>query len=788
MNLLKKLIRDIVSAKGQFIAIILVVFLGSYFFTGLSSGSRLLQDYTDTYYSDHNLADIWMYYSGITADDIMGLGELDGVEDYELRFTYQASASDKKLMVHSFDENSQINTLYIVSGTLPEQPFDIAIDYEFALANSLHLGDEIIYSADGTEAQYKVTAFIENPEYVTKIAEDGNGFPEHEIYGIAYVHYSTITELSELTGITTEYDELLVKVSDGYDYHTVIRNVENYIENTGYLYGYTRDLNPSVSALAGDIEQFESLSLVLPIIFFFVAALMTYIAMRRLIDTQKTQIGIMKALGVKKWKIMVHYISFPIIPSVIGSLSGGICGSLSFPQILLMLFDDTYDLPGIGIRVYMNLVIPAMLLATISGIAASYFSCRRTLKLNAALAMRPPLPQAGRKIFLERNTDLWCSLPGDNKIVLRNILCSKRRAFLSCIGIAGSVALMITGFAMYDSTDELIERTYSEIYKYDAIVDLYYYTSEHGSITMTNPYSIPVPEDADVLLVPIINFEVDDKDHTTFGTIRVLENNSDFFRVLDEGLNELAVPEDGIIISQRLADSHNLKAGDALTVKLIDSYYAGAVMNAQIVGISEQYLTQDIYCSPDLFQKQGLDLNPLTMYLNLNNGMTLDELTDFYSGVAEVSSVTSLADQRLAVETYTESMLAILAIMIIGGMLLSFAVIYNISVINIMERRTTLSTMKVLGYSKKKIVGILEKENYLLSAIGIIIGIPLGFLLMYAVFDASATDEMSFPYVVHTMSVIISCILALLFTFISNLPLRRKIKNVNMVESLKTQD
>jgi len=786
MNLLKKLFRDVWEAKGQFLAIILAILLGSAVLTGLSSASQLLREYTDNYYSEYNLADIWMYYSSITSEDTESISDIEGVEDYELRFTFQQTLLDKTLQVYSFDENTKINRLFNVDGTLPENPFEIAIDYEFALANDLSLGEDISYIVDGTTIEYTITAFIENPEYVIKLPNDGNGFPEHEIYGVAYVHYSTIPELSALIGIPVTYDEIIVTLKEGLDANAIIREIEKTVPNEAYLLGYTREQNSGYSMLSGDIEQYESLGYIFPVVFYLVAALMTYIAMRRIIDSQKIQIGIMKALGVKKAKIMAHYILFPVLPCTIGSFVGGIIGSIALPEFLIKyMFAETYDLPGITTKVFLSLVIPAIIISTGLGVLAAHFSCHKTLKLSASSAMRPFLPKSGKKILLERVAPIWNNFSGSTRIVYRNIFCNKKRAFMSCVGVVGSVALMMTAFAMKDSTALLIEQTYNDIYRYDGIVNFSYFTSDHGNITLTDVKSIPVPENTEVLYVPMLNFEVKDENKTTLGTVVVLDHNSDFYRSVDSNMNEITIPDNGIIISKRLAESHGLSIGDELEVKLTDSNYGGKSFTGTITAISEQYITQDIYCTSGFLEQMDIEPLALTMLVNLRGEATIDDIKDFYDNEKAVSSVVSLAEQKESIENYTEVMNSLVAILVVAAMLLSFSVIYNISLINLLERRTTLATMKVLGYRKNKIAKVFEYENMFLTMFGVMIGIPLGFLLMKAVFDASATDEKSFPYFISTLSIILSCGLAVLFTFISNLPIRRKIKNINMTETLK---
>ncbi len=500
--------------------------------------------------------------------------------------------------------------------------------------------------------------------------------------------------------------------------------------------------------------------------------------MTRLVDHQRNQIGIMKALGVKKSKIMIHYIEYPIIITLVGSLFGSIIGSILVPKYMILMYEGTYTLPGIGIRLYPEKILLSVVIAIIFGVLASYFSCRKTLKESASSAMRPLAPKAGKKLLIERCKKIWAGLSYSNKIVMRNTFSNKKRAILSSIGIIGSISLIITAFGMKDSMDKVLDTQYDKIYNYDFKVS---YTDNKVSAE-----ELDLPENITYKEVMETSYEVKNDNEVLNGSIVCIDDNKDYISILDLDEKDINVSDDGVIISKYLSEKFNLKKGDTIKIKLTGPDYKGASFNAKIINVSTQYMTQDIYCTQNLLKENNIDTKSTALLVKLTNNNSYKKVLDSFKNQSKVDNVVSTKESKADLVEYCAAMNSLVALLIVFALLLSFAVIYNISSINIMERERVIATLKVLGNRRNKINGLILKENMIITVIAVILGTPIGLLLLKFILLSAETDAFSYPLVISVRTIILPIILTFLFTFVSSLALRRKIKKVDMVEALKT--
>lgn len=780
MKLFKKLLRDLKESKGQFIAITIVIIIGALCFTGFSTMTSVFKDYIDDYYKKYNLADIWSYYYQISSDDINKIENIDGVNSaegrYSLDFKYKVDDEDTTIRLHSYSEDSKINIPYIVEGDYPKSTHDVVLDNNYAQKHNIKVGDKITLNYENKKnIDLTVTGLIEDVEYVEKIINSYDSIPDHSKYGIGYFNEDIVTEIA---GKKMPYTDVLVDTTDKADTGKIIDKIEEETKNSSYLYSIDRSKQISYAAFNGEIEQFGSISALFPVLFYGIAAIIIFITMTRLVDHQRNQIGIMKALGVKKSKIMIHYIEYPIIITLVGSLFGSIIGSILVPKYMILMYEGTYTLPGIGIRLYTEKILLSVVIAIIFGVLASYFSCRKTLKESASSAMRPLAPKAGKKLLIERCKKIWAGLSYSNKIVMRNTFSNKKRAILSSIGIIGSISLIITAFGMKDSMDKVLDTQYDKIYNYDFKVS---YTDNKVSAE-----ELDLPENITYKEVMETSYEVKNDNEVLNGSIVCIDDNKDYISILDLDEKDINVSDDGVIISKYLSEKFNLKKGDTIKIKLTGPDYKGASFNAKIINVSTQYMTQDIYCTQNLLKENNIDTKSTALLVKLTNNNSYKKVLDSFKNQSKVDNVVSTKESKADLVEYCAAMNSLVALLIVFALLLSFAVIYNISSINIMERERVIATLKVLGNRRNKINGLILKENMIITVIAVILGTPIGLLLLKFILLSAETDTFSYPLVISVRTIILPIILTFLFTFVSSLALRRKIKKVDMVEALKT--
>ena len=785
-----KSFRDLLKNKFQLLAVMIVVILGSMLFIGFSSTADIEKDYIDKYYSESNLPDLWLYYQSISKEKANELKEIDGVKDiltrYENRFCVDSFEYQSELTLMSLDKSSDISNPYIVSGKLPSDNHDIAIDKEYAKANNIKLGDKIVISCYGYETQVTVTAEVESVEYLVKLPDTLSDIPNHKAYGIGYIKEELY---EEEFGMSDSYNEVLIDLINNDDADKIALQAEEMTKDETFLYSAPRELNSSYTMFQSQIEQSISFATLCPVVFFVIAAVMIFITLTNTISRQRKQIGIMKSLGYKNINILTHYITGPAIICVAGSIIGGLIGSYAVPSFMLNAIGGQYDLPDIGIEVYLSNILPSAVLILLCAVVSVALACHKIIRENTASMMRPVSPKDEHKLLIERCNKFWNKLSTSSRVVFRNIFSNKTRTILNAIGIIGSTAVIIVGTGLGDSVDDLLRIQYEEILICDAEVRFNStVTNDNGSVSAVDLSDIDVPEGTEALPYSDILCRFDSDDNVTYVNLIAFEeqNYDKYYSVQDENGNSLMTNDDGIIISQRLCKKYGYEKGDTVKFKTIDPNFESKDIEAKITDISYQYLTQQIYCTPAFLEKCGITPNPLNMHLIIDeNKISYEETENHFLDMPEINSVKSVDKIATDMIEYCSTAIRTVVILVIAAFIISLAVVSCISSINYTERKRNLATMKVMGYSNRNIFGLFVKENIFITIIGLIAGIPLGLVLLNVILEAHETTTCAYPHPDCTSNVIIAFVLVILFTLVANYTVRKKVNKLNMVDNLK---
>ncbi|MDP5277036.1 ABC transporter permease [Chengkuizengella axinellae] len=778
-KLLLKLLRDLKEFKGQFISITLVIAVGAFFFAGFSTFSKNLSEYSSKYYEDSNLTDLWVYFDSISPEDINIFRQIDEIKNIEGRYVLDVNQKFDEvtttLKLHSIPENNKINKIQIIGGGRPTNFQSIVIDTDYAKEHNFSIGDEIEISTPFNDILLKISGFGESSEYTIKSRDTSDFPPNHKEYGIAYVSEST---MAYITG-NNNYNEVLIDVDDPTDAELVESKIIETSEQTNFLYTLKRDLNLSYKQFTGEIKQQEELAKILPLIFFLVAAVITFLTVSRLVDSQRTQIGIMKALGNNNLKIISHYLGYAMITGLVGGIIGSVLGSIFLPEIFMDQVRAIVSLPGFRINIYYENIVLASLFSVFFGVISSYLSCKKILKESASSGMRAKPPKEVRSTSLEKNTKLWEKLSYGNKLILRNILLNKKRAIYSSLGIVCCVSLLILSFGYLDSRELLIDKQYNEVHQYDLKV----------------VYNTPI-EDRNNLGIPInslyyntlaeTNVVITNIDEVVDSNLIITSKENNFINNYDYNGTLLPLDNQGVIIAERFAKNYNLSKGDTLSLKLIGSEYKGRTIDVKISNISVQYINQEIFATPELLTKLGVNFPPSTLLIKAQDSMDIDNIYNTFNTMNNVKEVKSIDEVQKITESGLQNLFNMIVVLIICAVVLSSAAIYNISIINITERIRELATLKVLGYHRNKINKLIFIENILITIFGIVVGIPTGIVLYISIIKRFTLDNMVFPIILSLDSILFPIIITISVTILCTLSLRRTVKNINMIESLKS--
>ncbi len=538
-----------------------------------------------------------------------------------------------------------------------------------------------------------------------------------------------------------------------------------------------------------DAERIGNLGEVFPAIFFLVAALVSLTTMTRMIEEERTQIGTLKALGYSKKSIAMKYILYALLASLLGSIIGVLIGEKVIPFIVIKAYKILYNsIPNIIIPYNMYYAFLSTLIAVGTITITAFLSCYKELHLVPANLMRPQAPKLGKRVFLERVTFIWNRLNFTSKSTIRNLIRYKKRFFMTVFGIGGCMALLLVGFGIKDSVSAMSDIQYVKLWHQDAIISIDEEASEEEKGEL-NSYLDNHKEITNSLYVREISLDAkSDKSTKNVNLIVPMDvNRIDEFITLKNRITHetLTIPEDGVIITEKLASLLDVKVGERITI--LDGDYAS--QDVVVKGITENYMLHYIFMSNSLYKSLYEDtIHYNKVYIKTNNAsLHFEEL--LASEVLEKDyclSVLFTTEFQKTITNMLNSLNLVVYVLIISAGLLAFIVLYNLNNININERKRELATLKVLGFYDMEVSAYVYRENTLLTIIGTVLGIVLGIFLHRYVILTTEIDAIMFGRNIKVISFILSSILTFVFSLIVNYVMYFKLKKIDMVESLKS--
>ncbi len=544
-----------------------------------------------------------------------------------------------------------------------------------------------------------------------------------------------------------------------------------------------------------DSDSIGAIGTVFPMIFFFVAALVSLTTMTRMVEEERMQIGTLKALGYSKGAIASKYLLYSATASIAGSIIGVFVGELSIPPLIITAYRAVYYNLGDNI-IHLNAwyAISAGLVATLCTTLAAFGACYYSLRSVPASLMRPVAPKAGRRTLVEKITFIWQRLNFGQKSAVRNLFRYKKRFFMTLFGVGGCMALLIVGLGIRDSVSMMTEKQYGEIFHYTSIV------SVDSSITraerremLSKLTAVPNIEgyiQANRTMISATAEVTTDKDDEKRAYLVVPTDVDQFpnFVTLKErtgGQKSVSLADNGVVITEKYADLLGVGVGDSIYLKIDESTVTPK--EVKVIGITENYIFNYIYMTPTLYLSM-YNVEPEINILMLKNNELLND-ENFKTALSRIDGVNSVitnADELESINKVINNLYFIIILMVVSAAVLAFVVLYNLNNINITERRRELATFKLLGFYNNELATYVYRENIILSIFGIILGIVMGVVLHRFVMITVETDVYMFGRELKIWSIIIAIALTVLFTVIVNAITYFSLKKIDMVESLKS--
>ena len=734
-----------------------MAFLGVYVFTGFGAESFGFEETSSTYYGETNLADGWIYASNIDDDFVNKVNDLSSTKDSERKLIVNSIAdfdNDSDITLH-FLEDNDISKFYLVKG----EEFNLSdgdgvwLDIRFAEAKNLTVGDNISFTFEGMTVEKEIKGLGYSPEHLYQTS-DSSMIPDYGKMGFAYLSYEAFP-VSDVP-----YNVLLVK----YDGNS--SNYEKQLDDDltrDYSSFLPRAQHPSFAEFQDETEQHQMMTDVIPVIFIIISMLTLLTTMTRIINNQRMQIGVLKALGFKNRTIMFHYISYGFWMVLAGSILGLILGPLTLPPIMFEEMADLYSIPYWLTGFNISFIVVTLLMVVLAALI-SYFACRNIVNESPSSAIRPKIPKVSTSGFLEK-LGIWKKFSFNVRWNYRDAKRNKFRALMSIVGVMACTLIIVASFGCMDGFDEMKEWEYTDINHYSSKLVL------EDNITASQIDYIADDVGGEKLMESSI--EIKSGDIKKSGVITVLDDNK-LYTPTDDNKNPISISSNEVSISTKMAQLLGVGVGDTIKWHIMGS---DKWISTKVDKIHSDPTSQGIIVSKEKLDDLGLNYTATSVISS--HGVDKN-----YSGVKTIFSMDSLTDSW---DDMMESSMTIIYLLAAFASLLSVIVLYNLGLLSFTEIKREFATLKVLGFKSSQLRKLLLTQNLWFTTIGFVIGVPLGREVLQYLWGTMG-DSFYLKANISLKTLIITFLITYVVSILVNLMFSGKIKKLNMVESLKDNE
>ena len=754
MLLFKKMLRDISKHKLQFIAIFLMCFFAIYIFVGVGSEAYGIETNLNKYYNDTNMANVWVYNDTFTNSTINKINNLDSTIQVERQLVINTVGDMKNnpdIKLH-FIENNTISKYYPIKGPNIDinDKNGIWLDKRFADTCNIHIGDKIKLKYNNIIIEKTVRGLGYSPEYVFE--EPKKTFiPDFHLQGFGYMSYKAFPKEN------INYNTLLIRTNENTskyqeDLNTISSNYSIYL---------TRDSQLSHKTISSEIDQHKMMGVMIPIIFVIVSLLTLLTTMTRIVSNQRTQIGILKSLGFKNKTIINHYLSYGIFIIIFASILACILGPLTLPKIFESSMATTYTLPVWSPGFSWSFVIVPLFMLILA-ILFTYLTVKNIARESPSSTLMPKAPKISKLRFIN-NTKLWKRFNFNIKWNIKDMSRSKLRTLVTIVVIITCTILVIASLGMEDAMNSVESWEYGSINHYNNQINLKDNITDYQINLISERYNG----------TQVMSKEIEIKYNNISKTTNLNSYNSTgIITPNNRYMEKIKYDNNSILISEKTAELLNLKVGDTVKWHI---YTNNTWVNSTITGIYADSSNQGLIISPDKLKELGINYTPTTI-------VTYDKNID--SNLSGINSVSSVSDLQNSWQEIVKTMDDMIRILIIFAVLLTIVVLYSLAILSFTESKRDLATLKVIGFKSKYISKLYLSKSIFLSIIGFIIGLPISYYVLRLILDSSG-ENYYYPIFYSTNTIILSFIIVVGVSVIVNIILSSKIRNIDMVQSLK---
>jgi putative ABC transport system permease protein len=790
----RKLFRDIKENKGAYLASITIILIGLMVYSSFSIVVDSLISAQQKFYTQQNFADGYAEVLSMPPSEVKKLESLDGIKDIQgrlvkevrvLRVGNKAADPDEdiylRLVSTDPDEPRPINDVQLQKGrALKNDTMNILVNSQFFAANQLVINDEIEIIANGKKTSFNVVGTGSSPEFIYIMRNEDEFFPNPETFGIAFIPFDIMKTLF-MEGATV--NNLVFTLEPGADYKDVEKELVPKLEAFGISNIYPRKDQISHTLLTQELTQLQSMAKSLPFIFLAVACMILYIMLKRTVENQRGQIGILKAFGHTRREIIAHYLSFALLIGFSGGLLGGISGLLlSFP--LINLYGTFFNIPGLQVSFSFSYLLMSLLLALAFALFAGYQGCKSVLTLAPAEAMRPPAPLKGKSILLEKITPFWNALTVQGKMSLRSMSRHPGRTIFMFLGIMFTFSLLGSPWSMMEIAEKMLYDQYEKVETYDVKVNLARPVNRQQAVNELNRF--PGARKAEPLAeIPVI---LKNEWHKKEVVLLGIPQNSTLYTIRDTKGNRIEPPTNGILLSEKLAGSLDAQVGTKLQLRSPAMKNPEEAETIVIAGIIPQYIGLNAYMELDSLLNLLQQKNLITTIMLSIDEQSLPLLKETYQ---DSMFINNLEDNKEALRQSKEMMATFgntIYLYLLFGLIIGFAIVYNVSVITLSERSRELASMMVLGMTPREVLSVITFEQWFIGILAMLSGIPITKLLLVGLSQSIDSNLYTMPTTFSASSILAAACVTVLCILFAQMMAARKIARLSIVGVLKAKE
>ena len=793
----KKMFRDILKNKSQFITVFIMTAIGVMVYAGIEAYMDGMTYTADHFYKNNNLQDINVLGTNFTTTDLENIKNMDNVNDAErkLELVMTDNSNEDITYLVSVIEDNNISKFYVSDGIrFNKDKSGIWIDIFYANENNLKVGDYLTFKYDGYEFKKQILGIIYIPDHIYAVKDQSQLMPNHKNYGLIYMPVKEVEGFIKNEAIKNTSKELGINITEEYfnqinpnfnylDYvpfNYIMVDVDNKKNNNKIKNEIEENISnaiatidiedtPSYSMYEGEIDEGKAYVGIFSGLFLFIAVLSVITTMSRVIKNQKLQIGTLKALGFSNPKITKHYVGYGFYVSLLGALAGILLGRYFLGSTFLNIETSFFEIPE-G-RVYINYktyLVSLLVVILISMI--TYFTCRKELKKKPADSLRKELPKVKNGSLNITTKGIFKKMNFARKWNLRDIIRNKFRTITGVIGIVGCSALIVCAMGMLNSMNYFIKLQFDCLYNFDYKLNIKETLTDSELEEITNTYGNNTSKS--------LMIEIKDKDDNREANTIFVDNSNNYVRFIDEKYNYIKLDsKEGIYVTYKFADKYNIKLGDTISWHIYGdkTYYS-----SKVVGFYKDPQVQGLTASKEYIESLGIKYTPDSVYtsMDLKNTKT----------IKNVDSLQNIDELKDAINSMLGMMRKMIIIIIVFAILLGIVIIYNMSVLSFSEKEYQFATLKVLGFSDNKIKKIFILQNKIISILSILIGLPSGYILTSYLFKACLDENYDFRVHIEPWTYILAFLITYIGSYLVSRYLSRKVNTIDMVSSLKANE